>query len=298
MNSANLNDISMDSRSLAGSLTAKLKAVCDAGFSQITLSADDLVNHPDGVDAAVACVAGSGLLVTAFHAHCDFEGQTGLLHDFKLDLAKSMLGLCQALRCPLLVLLASRLAPAVQGSQTLVPDLRQLAMLAIPLNIRIAYQGWAGAAVVPGYLRAWDLVCDADMPNLGLSLDSEEVLLANAPQDDLLADLEMLDPERLFLVQLTDLLPAAEPVGPVLRVLPGDGAHRAALAGLVTALHGLGYWGSYNLAAVNGDYAAMPATHVAARARAAALWLDQDVLQRSVPLPNQIRLRRKLGHAA
>ncbi len=294
MNSANMNDFSMDSRSLAGSLTAKINAVREAGFSQITLCADDLVKHPDGVDAAVASVLASGLVVTAFQASCDFEGQTGLLHAFKLDLVKTMLGLCQALRCPLLVLPASRLAPASDDSQAAVRGLRQLAMLAIPLNIKIAYQGWTGAAVAQSYLQAWDLVCDADRPNLGLSLDSEEVLLADAPQDDLLADLEMLDPDRLFLVQLTDLLPHAALGGQRLRVLPGDGAHRAVVAALVTGLYGLGYWGSYNLAAFNADYAAMPATHVAQRARGAALWLGQDVLQRSVPLPNQIRLRRAL----
>ena len=294
MNSANMNDFSMDSRSLAGSLTAKINAVREAGFSQITLCADDLVNHPEGVDVAVASVLASGLVVTAFQASCDFEGQTGLLHAFKLDLAKTMLGLCQALRCPLLVLPASRLAPAADDSQAVVRGLRQLAMLAIPLNIKIAYQGWAGAALAKSYLQAWDLVCDADRPNLGLSLDSEEVLLADAPQDDLLADLEMLDPDRLFLVQLTDLLPHATLDGQWLRVLPGDGAHRAAVAALVTGLYGLGYWGRYNLAAFNADYAAMPATHVAQRARGAALWLGQDVLQRSVPLPNQIRLRRAL----
>lgn len=288
MNSANMNDFSLDSRALAGSLTAKLSAVREAGFSQITLCADDLVGHPDGVDAAVAIVLASGLAVTGFQTDCDFEGQTGPLHAFKLDLAQAMLRLCQALRCPLLVLPASRL-PAVGGdTQTLVRDLRQLALLAIPLNIKIAYQGWAEAALVQSYLRAWDLVCDADMPNLGLSLDSQEVLTADMPLDDLQADLDMLDPERIYLVQLTDLLAAAEQ--PV-RVLPGDGTHREALAGLVSSLHGLGYRGSYNLAAFNGDYAVMPAHHVAQRARGAALWLGQDVLQRSVPLPNQIRLR-------
>jgi hypothetical protein len=30
---------------------------------------------------------------------------------------------------------------------------------------------------------------------------------------------------------------------------------------------------------------------VAARARRAALWLGEDVLRRSVPLPNQLRLK-------
>ena len=294
MNSANMNDFSLDSRALAGSLTAKLHAVCEAGFSQITLCAQDLVNHPGGVDAAVASVQASGLCVSAFQADCDFEGQSGPLHTFKLDLAKSMLRLCQALDCPLLVLPSSRLATAADAGQALVRDLRQLAMLAIPLNIKIAYQGWTGAAVVQTYLQAWDLVCDADMPNLGLSLDSQEVLAANLPQDDLLADLEMLDADRLFLVQLADLVaPARLPAQP-LRVLPGDGTHRVALAALVTSLHGLGYRGSYNLAAFNGDYAAMPPHHVAQRARGSALWLGQDVLQRSVPLPNQIRLRRTL----
>ncbi len=291
MNSTNLNDFSLDSRALAGALTAKLSAAREAGFSQVTLCADDLVGHPDGVDAAIASVQASGLTVTGFQAACDFEGQTGPLHAFKLDLAQAMLRLCHALHCPLLVLPASRLSPAAGDAHVVVRDLRQLALLAIPLNITIGYQGWAGGAVAQTYLQAWDLVCEADMPNLGLSLDCQEVLAANTPQDDLLADLEMLDPDRLFLVQLTDLLP---PAGQAWHVLPGDGAHREALAALVTSLHGLGYRGGYNLAAFNADYAAMPAQHVAQRARGAALWLGQDVLQRSVPLPNQIRLRRLL----
>jgi len=292
MNSANMNDFSMDSRAMAGPLAARLEAVREAGFSEITLCAKDLVNHPGGVDAAVANVQASGLAVTAFQADCDFEGQSGPLHRFKLDLAQAMLRLCQALQCPLLVLPSSRLAPAADTGSKLVRGLRQLAMLAIPLNIRIAYQGWAGGAAVQTYLQAWDLVCETDMPNLGLSLDSHEVLAADTPQDDLLADLEMLDTDRLFLVQLTDLLAPAVTPGQPMRVLPGDGTHREALAALVISLHGLGYRGSYNLAAFNEDYAAMPPHHVAQRASASALWLGQDVLQRSVPLPNQIRLRR------
>jgi len=287
-----MNDFSMDSRSMAGALDARLDAVRETGFSQVTLCAHDLVNHPDGLDAAVASVQASGLAVTAFQADCDFEGQTGPLHRFKLDLAQATLRLCQALDCPLLVLQSSRLAPAADTGSTLVLGLRQLAMLAIPLNIKIAYQGWAAGAAVQTYLQAWDLVCETDMPNLGLSLDSHEVLAANTPQDDLLADLEMLDADRLFLVQLTDLLAPAHQTSQPLRVLPGDGTQREAVAALVTGLHALGYRGSYNLAAFNGDYAAMPPHHVAQRARRSALWLGQDVLQRSVPLPNQIRLRR------
>ena len=56
----NFDDFGMDTISLAGSLEAKLKAVRDAGFGQIMLSARDVVGHPDGLDAAVRAVRASG----------------------------------------------------------------------------------------------------------------------------------------------------------------------------------------------------------------------------------------------
>jgi hypothetical protein len=37
----------------------------------------------------------------------------------------------------------------------------------------------------------------------------------------------------------------------------------------------------------------MPPATVAQRARRSAIWLGEDVLRRSVPLPNQIRLRAR-----
>ena len=55
------DDFGMDTISLAGTLEAKLKAVREAGFAQIMLSARDLVGHPDGLDAAIAAVKTSGL---------------------------------------------------------------------------------------------------------------------------------------------------------------------------------------------------------------------------------------------
>jgi 4-hydroxyphenylpyruvate dioxygenase len=39
----------------------------------------------------------------------------------------------------------------------------------------------------------------------------------------------------------------------------------------------------------------MPLPVVAERARRSATWLAEDVLRRSVPLPNRIRLRRAVG---
>jgi sugar phosphate isomerase/epimerase len=289
MNSANIHDFAVDSVSLAGALPNKLKAVRAAGFAQITLCAHDLVGHPDGVDAAIATVLASGLRVTAFQTTVDFEGTAGPLHAYKLDVAKAMLSLCQALKCRVLMLPSSTLAQSASSTQALVRDLRQLAMLAIPMAIKVAYQGWAGGAVVKDYLQAWDIVCEADMPNLGLCLDIYDLLRANTVQAELLEDLDMLDPGKLFLVRLADQLGEDRAAW---RVFPGDGDHSDALTGIVSTLHTLGYRGDYSLAVHNDDYAAMPPEQVTQRAKASALWLGRDVLQRSVPLPNQIRLLR------
>ncbi len=58
------DDFGMDTISLAGPLEAKLQAIRAAGFSQVMLSARDIVDHPAGLEAAVAAVRASGLRVT------------------------------------------------------------------------------------------------------------------------------------------------------------------------------------------------------------------------------------------
>jgi len=92
----NIQDFGMDTISLAGTLPAKLAAVRNAGFSQIMVSARDVVGYAEGIDAAVAAVRGSGLRVTGFQVLRDFEGLSGQLHEYKIDVAKSMLEMCRA----------------------------------------------------------------------------------------------------------------------------------------------------------------------------------------------------------
>jgi sugar phosphate isomerase/epimerase len=199
-----------------------------------------------------------------------------------------MLEMCHALNCHLMVASASILKQARSDNASLTHHLRQLAMLAIPKNIRIAYRANTLAHTVKEFGQAWDLVCVADMPNLGLCLDAADVLTSTS-QDN---DLEMLDAEKLFLVQLADTLDNSLPQA---RLFPGEGEHRAELAIMLTTLHDLGYRGDYCLSAKNPDYLHMPVGSVVQRAWESALWLGQDVLQRSVPMPNQIRLKRLLA---
>lgn len=293
--SGNIGDFGMDTISLAGPLEAKLQAVRDAGFGQIMLAARDLVGHPGGLDAAVAAVKASGLRVTGFQVLRDFEGLSGHLHAYKIDIAKAMLEMCAALGCRLLLVCSSTSVHASGDSAALVKDLRKLAMLAIPMNIKIAYEALSWGRTVSEFPQAWDLICQADMPNLGLGLDSFHLFATNTALDEL----EMLDPQKIFLVQLADFMwldikSVQERIDTArhFRVFPGEGVHSEALAALVGRLHALGYRGDYSFEVFNDDYQQMPLPTVTRRAWRAAQWLGEEVLRRSVPLPNQIRLKR------
>ena len=296
--SGNIDDFGMDTITLAGPLEAKLQAVRDAGFSQIMLAAKDLVGHPDGLEAAVAVVRASGLRVTGFQVLRDFEGLSGHLHDYKVDIAKSMLEMCHLLGCRLLLICSSTSVHATGETQALVRDLRKLAMLAIPMNIRIAYEALSWGRTINEFPQAWDIISQADMPNLGLGFDSFHMFATNTPLDEI----ELLDPEKIFLVQLADFMwteikSVEERIATArhFRVFPGEGVHSDALAALVTRLHSLGYRGDYSFEVFNDDYQQLPLPTVAQRAWRSALWLGEDVLRRSVPLPNQIRLKRRMA---
>ncbi|CAN7356789.1 sugar phosphate isomerase/epimerase family protein [Polaromonas sp. LjRoot131] len=293
--SGNIDDFGMDTISLAGPLEAKLKAVREAGFTQIMLAAKDIVGHPDGMEAAVAVVRASGLRVTGFQVLRDFEGLSGHLHDYKMDIAKSMLDMCHALGCRLLLVCSSTSVHATGETAALVKDLRKLAMLAIPMNIKIAYEALSWGRVVNEFPQAWEIICQADMPNLGLGFDSYHMFATGTSLDEL----DILDPDKIFLVQLADFMwteikSVEERIATArhFRVFPGEGVHSEALATLVTRLHGLGYRGDYSFEVFNDDYQQMPLPSVAERAWRSALWLGEDVLRRSVPLPNQMRLKR------
>ena len=289
------DDFGMDTISLAGPLKAKLAAMKAAGFTQVMLLARDLVGHPEGWRAAVQEVKDSGLRVTGFQVLRDFEGLSGHLHDYKVDIAKSMMEMCAALDCRVMLACSSTSTHATDHVPTLVADLRKLAMLAIPMNIKIAYEALSWGRNVNEFPQAWDLIMQADMPNLGLGFDSFHLFATQTPLDEL----EILDPSKIFLVQLADFMwneikTVEERIATArtFRVFPGEGVHSDALAQLVLKLHQLGYRGDYSFEVFNDDYQQMPLETVAARARRAALWLGENVLRRSVPLPNQIRLKQ------
>jgi 4-hydroxyphenylpyruvate dioxygenase len=294
-------DFGMDTITLSGSLSAKLRAMRDAGFTQVMLKAGDLTGHPEGVDDAVRVVKQSGLRVTGFQVLRDFEGLSGHLHDYKVDIAKSMLEMARAVGAPLLLACSSTSTHATQDLDSLAGDLRKLAMLAVPLGLKIAYEGLSWGRTVNEFTTAWEVVSRADAPNLGLGLDSFHVFAAKTPLDEL----DALDPDKILLVQLADFMwhevrsfEERMATARHFRVFPGEGVHSAQVAELVLKLNALGYRGDYSFEVFNDDYQQIPPDVVAARARRSALWLGEEVLRRSVPLPNAMRLRPQRRSAA
>jgi sugar phosphate isomerase/epimerase len=284
----------MDTITLAGPLEAKLEAMQAAGFRQVMLKANDLVGHPQGWRAAVAAVRASGLRGTGFQVLRDFEGLSGHLHQYKVDIARSMLEMAAALGCKVLLACSSTSAHASQDLDHIARDLRKLAILAIPFGIRIAYEGLSWGRTVNEFTTAWDVVCRADCPNLGIGMDSFHILAAKTP----LAEIENLDPKKIFLVQLSDFMwqetrtfEERMATARTYRVFPGEGVHTAEVVDMVLKLDALGYAGDYSFEVFNDDYVQMPLPFVAQRARRSALWLADEVLRRSVPLPGQLRLR-------
>jgi 2-keto-myo-inositol isomerase len=262
----------MNTNTLAGTLEEKLRAVQGAGFGAIVLSGADLVGHPDGVEVAVELVNGSGLKVSAFQMLHDFEGLSGHMLDYKIDIARSLFDMMRAVDAPLLIV-ASTTSPHASGDPPkIAADLAMLGTLAEPPGIRIAYGALAWGRWINEYSAAWDVVRLAGHANVGLAIDSFHVLARGTSRERFAA----IPGERIFLVQLADYLWDMDDLIETARhrrVFPGEGNHDVAIVDLVTRIERAGYRGDYSFDVVNDDYAHLPAVAVAARGRKSALWL-------------------------
>jgi len=282
----NLDHFGMDTITPAGSLEAKLRAIRGAGFTQVMLNATDIVGHPDGEKAAVAAVRAGGLRVTGFQVLRDFEGLSGHLHAYKVDIAKAMLEMCRALGSRVLLACSSSSAHASGEPELLKKDLQKLAMLALPLDIRVAYEALSWGRHVNLLTQAWEIVQDADRSNLGLCVDSYHAI-ANGGEIKAAAD---IDPRKIFLVQLSDFLwqETRSPQDRMetarhYRVFPGEGVHSGQVLELVRILDDGGYRGDYSFEVFNDDYRQIPLATVAERARRSVKWITGQIGRRTLP---------------
>jgi sugar phosphate isomerase/epimerase len=267
-----LSRFAMNTNALAGTLEEKLRAVKNAGFRSIVLSGGDLVGHPDGAEVAFDLVTGSGLQVIAFQMLHDFEGLSGQMLDYKIDIARSMFELMGSVDASLLIV-ASTTSPYASGDPgKIAEDLAMLGMLAEPPGVRIAYGALAWGRWINEYTAAWDIVKRAGHANVGLAIDSFHLLARGTSREHF----DAIPGDRIFLVQLADYLWDLDDLIETARhrrVFPSEGNHNVAILDLVARIERAGYRGDYSFDVVNDEYLHLPAPAIAARGRKAATWL-------------------------
>jgi len=281
----NLSNFGMDSITLAGPLESKLAASKAVGFSQIMLWAKDLASHPGGLSEAVRVVRASGVRVTGIQVMRDYEGLTGPLHEYKLDIAKNMLQVCQAVGAPLLMVCSSTSSHASGDMPLIARQLAKLATLAVPLGVKVGFEALSWGRHINQYEQSWAAVEMADHSNLGVVIDSFHMLANRAN----LENLEDIPSHKIAMVQLSDFMwrdirSAEERLETArhLRVFPGEGIHSSELSELLRRLDKNGYRGDFSFEVFNDDYLQLSPEIVARRAHAAAKWVTDQVLRRSL----------------
>jgi 2-keto-myo-inositol isomerase len=286
----NLADFSLDTITLAGSLESKLSAATDAGFSQITLWAKDIVGHPAGMDAAIGAVRDSKLRVNAIQVMRDYEGLSGALHGYKIDTVKEMLKICDRVEADRLLICSSTSSHATGDIDHIASDLRKVAMLATPLGIRVGYEALSWGRYVSDFELSWDAVRKANCQNLGVCIDSFHVIANCTLQQRDFDALAEIPGDQIAFVQLSDFMwdavkSAEERIETArhLRVFPGEGVHGEMLAKMIRMIDQSGYRGDWSFEVFNDDYLQMPVRAVATRAWASAKWVAAQSARRSVP---------------
>ncbi|KAF3015866.1 hypothetical protein E8E14_007952 [Neopestalotiopsis sp. 37M] len=176
----------------AHTLPLKLKAIADAGFEAIELSMPDILAYgkhlngqePDERDYDALVEIGKeiktqveehGLKILMLQPFANFEGwpKGSKERQDAFDRARGWMRIMEAVGTDMLQI-GSTDAPSNISSDfdDLAKDLAELADIFAEKGFRIAYENWCWATHAPGWKEVWEIVKQADRPNIGLCLDT------------------------------------------------------------------------------------------------------------------------------
>ncbi|WP_454692204.1 sugar phosphate isomerase/epimerase family protein [Achromobacter aloeverae] len=257
-----MNRIAFTTITAGGSLAEKARAMRAAGFTATEIWARDLFEHLEGPEAALGCLEDAGLAVTALQAMRNVEGCPPGKRRLKFDIAERMMDLACLAGTPMITL-AANLDPQASGAAAnLVDDLGRLAELAARRGLRIAYEPIAWAPFVNTWRQGLALVEQVGHDALGLQLDAFHAFVRGLP-----IDLAAIPLKRLFLVEVSDLVPSglsAREISRGHRLFPGEGS--APVRAFAQDLRRHGYAGDVVVEVFNTEYLAQDPASVIARA--------------------------------
>jgi len=166
--------LSIATVTLGGSLSRKLHAAAEAGFSCVELCQPDLAAS-GWSPALTRAVAGSlGLAITVWQPLHGFEGTNPrqATRLYALSAARQAARLCTELGARTLIACSNTRPDAVDDDALAVQQLRELADLAAADGISVGFEALSWGTWISTTGHAWALVAAAGRDNLGICLDS------------------------------------------------------------------------------------------------------------------------------
>lgn len=218
----NDNKLFINTVLLGGTTEEKIRAAADAGFSQIELWRQD-IEAAGGNPAEIVCrLQHHNLGLTDYQVLLDFTGAPEEMQKQKREEALAMLDTAAALGATTLLAPASTHPDCMAERET--DDLYWLSREAAKRDLRVAFEAMAWSTHINTTDAAWRCVEQINESNLGLVIDAFHIFARNRT----VADLAGIPMEKIFLVQLSDLLtpPESGDVKEIARhhrLLPGEG---------------------------------------------------------------------------
>ena len=271
-----MNQHSIATVSLSGSLDEKLRAIAAAGFDAVEIFENDLLSFNGSPRDVSQMCRDLGLAICAFQPFRDFEGMPEPQRSRNFARAERKFDLMQELRTDLL-LVCSNISPAsLGGIDRAAADFRELGERAAARGLRVGYEALAWGRHVNDYRDAWEIVRRADHQSIGVILDSFHALAPSFPT----TAIESIPADRIFLVQLAD----APKIGlDVLswsrhfRCFPGQGD--LPVAEFMQAVRATGYAGTVSLEIFNDQFRAGSAVRTATDGLRSLILLEDRLAQ-------------------
>ncbi|WP_248799426.1 3-dehydroshikimate dehydratase QuiC [Pseudomonas sp. MWU13-2105] len=273
--------------SLSGTLPEKLEAIAAAGFDGVEIFENDLLYYDGSPREIRQMCADLGIAITLFQPFRDFEGCRRERLPRNLERAERKFDLMQELGTDLVLVCSNASADSVGDRPILVDDLRLLAERAGARGLRIGYEALAWGRHVNTYQQVWEIVRQADHPNLGVLLDSFHTLSLKGDP----SAIAQIPGDKIFFVQMADAPILAMDVlewSRHFRCFPGQGEFD--LPGFLAPIIKSGYTGPLSLEIFNDGFRAAPPRANAADGLRSLLYLEEKtrelLAQEAEPVAN------------
>lgn len=256
---------SFNTGNLTGPFADKLAAMERAGFGSMTLWPADLFVHFDDPEATIAAINDSPVAVTAYQCVRDLEGSPPEVKRRKMELARQFIDQMKLVGCDTLVLCSNVNDDVDRDWGRAVDDIRQIGELARAQEVRVAFEPICYGTWINNYITGWELVRDADHPQVGLVLDAAHIFLPETP----LEPIESIPGHKIFIVELNDVPATSFGIRELLRnyrLFPGEGVRP--VREFVDRVLATGYDGVLSLEVFNARYRAAEASFVVDRGMA------------------------------